>query len=147
MNQSHNANMNNETNISIVLLEGERSSSPLMKMKLHNLKQHWIRNRTGNRVIREMFRSWDQLYCKDRPESMQFVLLPKPPQNSAARTIHVVSVSFRLLPWFTLLHNEYSWLLLGTLCPLVCTAETVSTVYPVYWHKRNTFIYSLSSKV
>lgn len=78
-----------------ILLEGEQSSSQLMEMKLHNLKQHWIRNQIRNPVIREIFRSSDEVYHKDRPESMKFVLLSKLPQNSELCTIHGVSVSFQ----------------------------------------------------
>lgn len=81
--------------ISKILLEGEQSSYQLMKMKLHNLKQHWIRNQIGNPVIREIFRSSAQVYHRDKPESMKFVVLAKQPQNSEVHTIHVVSVSFQ----------------------------------------------------
>lgn len=66
-----------------------------MKMKLHNLKQHRTRNKIANPVIREIFRSSDQVYHEDRLQSKQFALLSKLAQNSKVRTIHVASVSFR----------------------------------------------------
>lgn len=132
--------------ISIILPECEGSSSQLMKVKLHNLKQHWIRNQMGNLVIREIFRSSDEVYHKDGPESMHLYCYPN--YSKILRYVpFVLLVHHSELLWFKLLHNEYSWLLLGTLCPLFWTAETISTVCPVCWHKRNTFIYSLSSKV
>lgn len=73
----------------MVLLEGELSSFQLIKMTLCILKQHWIRHQSGNLVIREIFKSSDQVYSKDRPESRSFVPLFKVNQNDKVCNIPI----------------------------------------------------------
>lgn len=43
------------------LLEIKWSCSQMIKMQLHNLKQHWEWNQTVNIVKREIFRSFKQI--------------------------------------------------------------------------------------